>query len=1211
MPVTKLSITPIPLDRTPFPLPGLRVPVYFTLQPGGAYIHAYGVGEKTGARIIYPNRFNQPPFQPADFWHYDPEDKGWFIYGHGAVTAEGGHIAPDPGVSVYEFTGAMVYADSSAPPEGRPPGGGKDAGDPVDLATGLFVLQSTDLALPDLIPIVLSRTYRPRDTASRAFGIGANHPYNIFLAGDNVTYSYTDLILPDGGRVHYVRTSPGNYFTNAEFESTATPTEFYKSKIKWNGIGWDLTLKDGTLYVFGDVAPLQYITDRYGNKLVIAHSNNQSGNITKITSPNGRWIEFTYDGSNRITQAKDNIGRIVGYTYDASGRLWKVTNPLSQVAEYTYDSSHRMLTIKDARGIVYSTNQYDTNGRVTLQTQADGTTYQFAYTLDGNGKVAQTDVTDPRGKVNRVTFNSKGYTLTDIYALGQTEQQTYTYTRQTGTNFPLSMTDQLGRTTSFGYDSMGNLTSVTRLAGTSDAVTASFTYEMTFNQLASVTDPLNHTTQFGYDGRGNAVSVTDPLGNQATFIYNSSGQPTSATSPLGKALQFSYDGGDLVSITSPLNQTVNRFVDSAGRLLSVTNSLGQTVKVEYDLLNRPTRVTAPLQGATTSAYDANGNLLSVTDAHNNSISYAYNNMDRVQTRTDPLLRNTSYVYDNNGNLSQLTDRKSQVTSYTYDALNRLTLVTYADASTTSYAYDGGNRLTQVVDSISRTITYTYDNLDRLTGETTSQGTVSYTYDSVDRRATMSVSGQATISYTYDNVDRLTQIAQGASTVGFTYDAASRLTTQTLPNGVITEYGYDDASRLTRLTYKKGGNVLGNLAYSYDSAGRRTIAGGSLATTGLPATLATASYNSANHQIGFGGQTLTYDNNGNLTSDGVNTYTWNARDQLASISGSGLSASFQYDALGRRTSKTINGSMTSFLYDGVNLIQEQAGGSPVANMLSGGIDQFFSRTDSSGTVSPLIDDLGSVVALTDSNGAIQTQYTFEPFGKTTATGSVSSNSSRYTGREDDGTGLYYYRARYYAPSLQRFISEDPVGLLGGLNLYGYVLNSPLASADPFGLKPAGMSGSTSPYLNNPDRKPPGWDDSWKTGKDGRGDYSEDPDTGRRYYPHGDDNSHWDHYDWKDKDGKEGSYPEQKRKPRPGQRRNLKPNQSKTDPWPLPSPEVPVPKPGPTVTEMRLWEQSHRYREQMWRDILYWSIYFGTAYLGRPVSAPLPAPIPAVP
>ncbi len=153
--VTTLSITPIPLDRTPFPLPGLKVPIYFTLQPGGAYIETYDKAEHPGVRIIYPNRFNQPPFQPADFWHYDPEDKGWFIYGHGEVTSDGSHIAPDPGVSVYEFTGAMVYSDSSAPAEGAPPGGGKNGGDPVDCSP---TMEAIALRRPRITSDALSAT---------------------------------------------------------------------------------------------------------------------------------------------------------------------------------------------------------------------------------------------------------------------------------------------------------------------------------------------------------------------------------------------------------------------------------------------------------------------------------------------------------------------------------------------------------------------------------------------------------------------------------------------------------------------------------------------------------------------------------------------------------------------------------------------------------------------------------------------------------------------------------------------------------------------------------------------------------------------------------------------------------------------------------------------------------------------------------------------
>lgn len=239
---------------------------------------------------------------------------------------------------------------------------------------------------------------------------------------------------------------------------------------------------------------------------------------------------------------------------------------------------------------------------------------------------------------------------------------------------------------------------------------------------------------------------------------------------------------------------------------------------------------------------------------------------------------------------------------------------------------------------------------------------------------------------------------------------------TLPNGVVVNYTYDAASELTGITYSQGSTMLGNLAYTYDLDGRRTSVGGTFARTGLPLAVTSAAYNADNQLTQWGAQNLTYDLDGNLLSDGVNTYTWNARNQLASVN-AGNVFNFQYDAFGRRLT---NPSGNSLLYDGANVVQELSGTSPVVNRLTGGIDEFFSRTDSTGTFSPLTDALGSTVALTDSTGTVQTQYTYEPFGAASTTGPASSNTYQYTGRENDGTGLYYYRARYYGPIYQRFI-----------------------------------------------------------------------------------------------------------------------------------------------------------------------------------------------
>src|SRR5207244_8245908 len=130
------------------------------------------------------------------------------------------------------------------------------------------------------------------------------------------------------------------------------------------------------------------------------------------------------------------------------------------------------------------------------------------------------------------------------------------------------------------------------------------------------------------------------------------------------------------------------------------------------------------------------------------------------------------------------------------------------------------------------------------------------------------------------------ITQGASTVGFGYDNAGRRTSLTLPNGVTVNYTYDAGSELTGITYQTSASTLGNLAYAYDADGRRASVTGTLARTGLPLALSSATYNANNQLTQWGTAALTYDLNGNLTGDGVNNYSWDASNKLASISASG-------------------------------------------------------------------------------------------------------------------------------------------------------------------------------------------------------------------------------------------------------------------------------------------------------------------------------------
>jgi RHS repeat-associated protein len=311
-------------------------------------------------------------------------------------------------------------------------------------------------------------------------------------------------------------------------------------------------------------------------------------------------------------------------------------------------------------------------------------------------------------------------------------------------------------------------------------------------------------------------------------------------------------------------------------------------------------------------------------------------------------------------------------------------------------------------------------------------------------------------------------------VEFEYDTAGRRRRLTLPNQVSTEYQYDAASRLTALMYRNALGPLGELTYEYDAAGNRIAVGGSFARTLLPEPVATATYDAANRQLTFGDRAMTFDANGNLLTDPTASHTWDARNRLTALTGA-TTATFTYDALGRRTERTVNAAAVQYLYDGVDIVAELQATATVPYLRGLSIDEPLVRATED---LYLTDALGSVLALTDASGTVATSYAYEPFGRTALEGAPSANPFQFTGRENDGAGLYYYRARYYPPFVQRFISEDilgtgrsthlypalPANLIGWTTLirdhpreyirelhpYAYVANSPLNAIDPMGL-----------------------------------------------------------------------------------------------------------------------------------------------------------------
>jgi RHS repeat-associated protein len=220
-------------------------------------------------------------------------------------------------------------------------------------------------------------------------------------------------------------------------------------------------------------------------------------------------------------------------------------------------------------------------------------------------------------------------------------------------------------------------------------------------------------------------------------------------------------------------------------------------------------------------------------------------------------------------------------------------------------------------------------------------------------------------------------------------------------------------------------------------------------------VATATYDLANRQLAFGDTHTTLDANGNATSisgpGGVTGLTWDARNRLIAVASPSAAAEYVYDAFGRRITKRVGGVATAYLYDGPDIIQELAIGGTVSYLHSDSIDELLTIERPEGRFFPAANALGSIFLLTSEAGATTARYLYEPFGTTTSTNPAFPNAFRFTARELDETGLYYYRARYYSAALHWFLSEDPLGLSGlDSNFYAYVGNNPVMYSDPSGL-----------------------------------------------------------------------------------------------------------------------------------------------------------------
>jgi RHS repeat-associated protein len=451
-----------------------------------------------------------------------------------------------------------------------------------------------------------------------------------------------------------------------------------------------------------------------------------------------------------------------------------------------------------------------------------------------------------------------------------------------------------------------------------------------------------------------------------------------------------------------------------------------------------------------TSYDNDGNLLQRVDGNGVTTNYIYNDSESLLTDIQyPATTsfNVHFTYDSYGRRSGMTDGTGSQ-SYSYGNLDELlsvsTTYTGLSAKTISYSYyPNGSR--ESMTTPAGTFDYSYDAAGRPASMTNpSNETTSWTYQNNDWLQTQTLDNGATATYTYNALGQVTRLLNqlGGSTISdftnISYDGFGNRTSVTAsvpgttPLNGTTSYTFDTRNQLTQESSTRNGGFTDN--FGYDSAGNPT------SFKGLSKT-----YNTNNQQTGSG---FSYDGNGNATTYSSQTLTFDPEDRMTSY-GSVLTAAYNGDGL--RSWKSNASGTTFYIYDGVVPVVELDGSGAVTASNSFGPSGVISRDDggsvffsfdSEGNVAHQSDNSGSLLwtSYFDSHGSLLSGSSPGPFGYKAQAGYYSDSES----------GLQLSTYRYYDPSTGRFLTRDPSGYSGGINLYNHVTNNPVNLSDPLGL-----------------------------------------------------------------------------------------------------------------------------------------------------------------
>ena len=855
--------------------------------------------------------------------------------------------------------------------------------------------------------------------------------------------------LPEQRVTEYVRNALGQVIEmlrKGRVESNGVVTPDSSWKISYDGAGQvsETTDPEGNArqYSYNRIGSLVRYVDPYGN--VTTYDVDPYGNLLGTVDALGNRVTYGYDKVGNLVSQIDGRKKTTQVMYDAMNRRIRTLNEVGGTYSVTYNAQSQSILESDEDGRV-SKYAYDNFLRLTEHADGLGNVSRFGYQLSeapdaplaslGNPSqlwyptftqqarfdererptaqiISQRNSRGPEILTGSMTYDVRGLMISETDANGKKKTHRYDALRQS-----VESVDYLGGQTLSRYDVRGNLIELTDPLGNVYA----FEYDRS-NRLIRETRPGSVITSLRYDRSGNVVEKTDPRGVRTVFTYDAVSrvvlsQRFAASGALVLEVSHEWDANDnlvswtQVDATRPEGQRTSKAVisfDDAGRksgeTITYPNPQGGTYSLAYQQSHsasgKKTAIVWPDGTKIDYAYSAHGELENVSIPGEGTMSFGDYAWSAPKLTIFPGGATDQKGYDGMLTLESLKVKTpgqqelfslSQTFGKAQEMLTRTTMNTVGGVSSgvaLTYTQDAESRLTAITKD-EETETFGLDALGNRTSHSRWPG--QWKYDAKSRlvqRGDSACGAAGTVCYSYDDAGNLTGKVEAFRETVYVYDVQGRLSEVRTGQGrIIARYGYDPSDR--RLWKEQFVDAAGGVL----SPARRTY--------------------------------YLYADEG-LLAESEQAITVNADGSYASASDAAITRAY-----GLRPGAEFT---TGVLF---TKAKNSRGGTTVA---------YYHH-----------DHLGVPMVAVDKGGNVVWSARYDAYGRATITTPAATDEQpiiesnlRLPGQyEDAETGLHYNLRRYYDPELGRYVSEDPIGLDGGLNLFLYAGANPLIHADPRG------------------------------------------------------------------------------------------------------------------------------------------------------------------